>query len=101
MPRRPLSVTLDADNLLWLRAQAGSTRSVSRIVDELVAEARASGKNRGAGPVSVVGTVDLLNFDPVSADRELRSFFDTTSGGAVAVRETQARYDRKQRQAKR
>jgi hypothetical protein len=48
----------------------------------------------------VVGTVDLLDFDPVSADRELRSFFETTSGGAAAVRETQARYDRKQRQAK-
>jgi hypothetical protein len=94
-------VTLDADNLLWLRGQAGSTRSVSRIVDELVAEARASGRNTGAEPVSVVGTVDLLDFDPVAADRELRSFFDAASGGAATVRETQARYGRKQRQAKR
>ena len=101
MPRRPLSVTLDSDNLLWLRAQAGPYRSISRIVDGLVGEARASGRHRAQTARSVVGTVNLSGFDPVATDREIRSLFDGTSGGAAAVHETHARYVRQRRPAKR
>ncbi len=101
MARQPVSVTLDSDNLLWLRGQAGPSRSVSRIVDELVGEARASRRNRGETARSVVGTVNLHDFDPVSADHEIRALFDGTRGSTGAVHETHARYVRQRRKAKR
>ncbi len=98
MSRLPVSVTLDADNLLWLRAQAGPGRSVSRIVDEIVGEARASGHGASAASRSVVGTVDLRGFDPTTADRDLRSLFHASAGGNATVYERRARYERKRRQ---
>ena len=81
--KRAVSVTLDADNLVWLRAQAGGRRSVSRIVNELVGEARAAGRRFGAATRSVAGTVDLRHFDPSAADQDLRKLFVTAprSGG--------------------
>ena len=81
--KRAVSVTLDADNLVWLRAQAGGRRNVSRIVNELVGEARAAGRRFGAATRSVAGTVDLRHFDPSAADQDLRKLFVTAprSGG--------------------
>ena len=76
MPKRAVSVTLDADNLVWLRAQAGARRNVSRIVNELVGEARAAGRRFGVATRSVAGTVDLRRFDPAAADQEVRKLFD-------------------------
>ena len=78
MPKRAVSVTLDVDNLVWLRAQSGGGRNVSRIVNELVGEARAAGRRFGAATRSVAGTVDLRHFDPAAADREVRKLFDAT-----------------------
>lgn len=92
MAKRAVSMTLDTDNLLWLSAQAGPGGSVSRIVDDLVGEARASGRRLGTAARSVAGTVDLRNFDPATADRELRALFDAALGGNAAVREQRARY---------
>ena len=42
MPKQPVSVTLDADNLLWLRARAVSRkrRSLSDALDEILTAAR-------------------------------------------------------------
>ena len=76
---------MDMDNLIWLRAQAGRRGSVSRIVDDLVGEARAGGRRIGTAARSVAGTVDLRNFDPAAADCELRALFDTAPGGGAAV----------------
>ena len=73
MPKRAVSVTLDVDNLIWLRAQAGAGRNVSRIVNELVSEARAVGRRFGAATRSVAGTIDLRNYDPAAADQEIRA----------------------------
>ena len=98
MAKRAVSMTLDTDNLIWLRAQAGPGGSVSRIVDDLVGEARAGGRRLGTAARSVAGTVDLRNFDPATADRELRALFDAALGGNAAVHEQRARYDRKSRQ---
>lgn len=95
MPRRGVSVTLDSDNLLWLRAQAGPGRSVSRIVDDLVGEARARGRRADAAPRSVAGTIDLGDFNPEAADLDLRTLFDVSLGGSAAVHERRARYARK------
>ena len=98
MAKRAVSMTLDTDNLIWLRAQAGPAGSVSRIVDDLVGEARAGGRRLRSAPRSVAGTVGLRNFDPTGADRELRALFDAALGGSAAVHEQRARYERKRRQ---
>ncbi len=65
MPKKPLSVTLDEGNLLWLHGRAASTkrRSLSEALDTLITAARAGGA--GADVVrSVAGTVDLAEDDP-------------------------------------
>jgi len=65
MPKKPLSVTLDEGNLLWLQGRAASTkrRSLSEALDSLITAARAGGL--GADAVrSVAGTVDIAGDDP-------------------------------------
>ena len=55
--KRAISVTLDADNITWLKGRAGATgvRSVSELLDQIVRAARKLG---GGGPsTSVIGTV--------------------------------------------
>ena len=76
MPKRAISVTLDVDNLAWLRAQAGGGRHVSRILNELVGEARAAGRHFGAPRRSIAGTVDLRNYEPERARRDVRGRLD-------------------------
>ena len=85
MPKRAVSVTLDVDNLTWLRAQGGAGRNVSRIVNELVSEARAVGRRFGAATRSVAGTVDLRNYDPGAADRQLHTILNGALRGSSAT----------------
>ena len=56
--RKAVSITLGADNLLWLRAQAAATPSgtVSGVLDRLVSEARQGGRAAPEAIRSVVGT---------------------------------------------
>jgi hypothetical protein len=102
MPKQAISVTLDADNLTWLkgRAVAGGNRSVSELLDELVTAARQSG--RVGPPRSVVGTIDIDPSDPHldAADAAVRTLFERSLGRALAVREERSEY-RVQRKAKR
>ena len=59
MAKQAISVTLEADNLTWLKGRAGAAglRSVSELLDQLVSAARAAGRT---GPArSVVGTIDI------------------------------------------
>jgi hypothetical protein len=61
MPRRPVSLTIEESNLLWLRgltARSGA-RSLSETVDRLVTSARESGGVAAAVARPVVGTIDL------------------------------------------
>ena len=78
--RKAVSVTLDADNLLWLRAQATATAkgSLSEVLDALVTEARAAGRPDARSIRSVVGTIDLPADDPnlEGADAFVRAHFD-------------------------
>ena len=85
MPKHAISVTLDADNLTWLKGRAGAAgaRSVSALLDRLVAAARESG---AVGPSrSVVGTIDLAPGDPLlrRADAAVRGLFDASLGRAL------------------
>lgn len=83
MPKRPISLTIEETNLLWLkgRARVVAGGSVSEAVDQLVAEARAGRLGRAEPSRSVVGTIDLAQ-DPLltEADATIRAVF----AGALA-----------------
>lgn len=89
MPKNAISVTLDADNLTWLRARAGSgqARSVSDLLDRIVSEARARGT--AGGMRSVVGTIDVDARDPLlrEADAAIDGLFAASLGRPIAVKE--------------
>lgn len=82
MPKVPISVTLDPDNVRWLQGQAVATRTrgVSATLDRLVTGARLGGRVHGESVRSVVGTVDIHPDDPGldRADRDLRALFDAS-----------------------
>lgn len=93
--RKPISVTLAEDNLLWLRGQAARTAkgSVSEVLDRIVSEARAGGRTDPAAVRSVVGSVDLPDDDPdlAQADADIRSLFAASARQPMLVRERSAR----------
>jgi hypothetical protein len=95
MARQAISVTLDIENLTWLKGRvgAGGGRSVSDLLNQLVTEARASGRT-GSGR-SVVGTIDIDPADPLleGADAAVRRLFERSTSRPIAVRERRARYD--------
>jgi hypothetical protein len=86
MPKRPLSVTLDADNIRWLKSRAGASRrrSVSDALDRLVTEARLGGAEPGATR-SVAGTVDIAADDPdlEHADQHIRALFAASAARPI------------------
>ena len=93
MAKQAISVTLGADNLVWLKgraAQAG-VRSVSELLDQLVTAAR----RRGEGPArSVVGTIDIDASDPQleQADAAVRRLFQASLQRPVQVRQRRSVY---------
>ena len=94
MAKQAISVTLEADNLTWLKGRAGAAglRSVSELLDQLVTAARASGR---VGPSrSVGGTIDLDASDPwlEGADEAVRTMFDTSLGRPLMVKESSPAY---------
>ena len=94
MSKQAISVTLEADNLTWLKGRAGAAglRSVSELLDQIVAAARASGQ---IGPSrSVVGTIDVHASDPglEGADDAVRDMFDQSLRRPLMVRETSPAY---------
>jgi hypothetical protein len=95
MKKRAISVTLDPDNLLWLRGQAraSSRASVSGALDPLVSEARARGQVRERAIRSVVGTVRIARTDPGlrGADAAVRARFRPSEGVVARARTRRAR----------
>lgn len=94
MSKQAISVTLETDNLVWLKGRAGATglRSVSELLDRLVTAARQSGD---VGPSrSVVGTIDIDPSDPLleRADEAVRYVFESSLGRPLMVREPTAEY---------
>lgn len=97
--RRPVSVTLGVDNLLWLRARAGTTArgSLSEVLDRLVSDARESGRVDAADIRSVRGTIDLPDDDQAleGADAYIRAQFERSVRRPVLVKDPPARYSGK------
>jgi hypothetical protein len=94
MSKQAISVTLDAENLTWLRGRAGAAglRSVSELLDQIVSAARASG-DVGTSR-SVVGTIEIDDGDPSldHADAAIRALFDASLHRPMTVKEAPARY---------
>jgi hypothetical protein len=92
MPKKPLSVTLEEDNIVWLkgRALAGRQRSLSEALDTVVTAARTRGD--AADARSVVGTVDIAGSDPalLGADAAVRAMFDAAIAPRRAGRSRRA-----------
>ena len=89
MRKKAISVTLDAENLTWLKGRVGASglRSVSDLLDRLVNDARS---RRSVAPVtSVVGTIDVDASDPLllRADATVRDLMDASLGRPLRVRE--------------
>jgi hypothetical protein len=101
--KRAISLTLDATNLVWLqgRARACGARSVSELVDRLIAEARTRGSTRPA--TSVVGTIDIADSDPDlrEADAAIRALFGSSLGRPLLVAETAVSYRSSKRRGRR
>ena len=94
MGKQAISVTLDADNLVWLKGRVGAAgiRSVSELLDQIVSAARTSGH---IGPSrSVVGTIDLDASDPwlEGADDAVRGMFDASLRRPLMVKEASPVY---------
>jgi hypothetical protein len=94
MSKQAISVTLDAENLTWLKGRAGAAglRSVSELLDQIVSAARASG-DAGTSR-SVVGTIEIDERDPSleHADAAIRALFDASLRRPMMVKEAPARY---------
>jgi hypothetical protein len=94
--RKAVSVTLNTDNLLWLRAQASASArgSLSEVLDQLVTDARTSGRTDDRAIRTVRGTIDLPDDDPMleQADTFIRAQFDKSPRRPTVVKEARAEY---------
>ena len=95
MPKKPLSVTLEEDNLLWLRGRAALSRrrSLSDALDEIVTAARTGGLGATASR-SVAGTIDIADADPDldTADEYIRQTFQASISRPMLLRERPATF---------
>jgi hypothetical protein len=91
MPKKPLSVTLEESNVLWLKGRAAATkrRSLSEALDEVITAARTGGHGAEVAR-SVVGTIDIAAEDPElgQADAYLQGMFAASLGRPFLARES-------------
>jgi hypothetical protein len=94
MAKKPVSLTLDETNLLWLRGRttALGRGSLSETVDRLITEARAGRLGTPSAARSVVGTIDIAEDDPTleRADAVMSELFARSISRPLRVRETRA-----------
>jgi hypothetical protein len=87
MNKQAISVTLQPENLLWLRGRARALRqrSVSEALDQLVSAARTGGRVDQRAIRSVVGTVRMPSADPFlsTADAAIRGLFPGVPSGTA------------------
>src|SRR3972149_6726811 len=96
MPKRAISITLQDDNLLWLKSRTLATkgRRLSETLDALVTAARTSGNVPASAIRSVANTVDIADDDPNldRADDYVRDLFKTSATRLVVAREEPPAY---------
>jgi hypothetical protein len=88
MPKKPVSLTLEETNLLWLkgRARVIAGGSLSEAVDQLIDQARAGRLGAAEPPRSVVGTIDLPDDTMLAAAaNEMRGLFDVSLARPIFV----------------
>jgi hypothetical protein len=92
MNKKAISVTLDAENLTWLKGRVGASglRSVSDLLDRLVTDARS---RRSVAP-DVRSRDDRRGLRPAAAqaDATVRDPMDASLGRPLMVKETKAEY---------
>jgi hypothetical protein len=95
MSKRPVSLTLDEANLLWLKGRGHGRGNLSAAVDDLITAARAGGFGALAAVRSVVGTIDLAADDPrlERADNVVRDLFAASLARPLRVSDTRASYE--------
>lgn len=96
MAKKAVSVTLEQDNLLWLRGRAAALkhRSLSDALDAVVTGARLAGPVAPGSIRSVAGTLDISTADPGldQADAAVRALFDESVRRPVLVRDERPAY---------
>lgn len=78
MSKKAVSLTLGAENLLWLKGRAvHQDGNLSAVLDDLISDARAGRVGTRSVVRSVVGTIDLAADDPelLHADLAIRDLF--------------------------
>jgi len=104
MPKKAMSVTLDAANVLWLkgRARVSSGNNVSEELDKIITAARFGKGGVAPAVVSAVGLVDLSD-DPnlERADAALRQMWDEYLEKASVMNEDAPPYAVSRRKKKR
>ena len=93
MPKKPVSLTLEESNLLWLKGRSYG-RNLSAAVDALIAEARAGRLGTPAPARSVIGTIDVAADDPMldGADAAVHALFAASLARPVVFREDRSAY---------
>ena len=92
--KNAISVTLQRDNLVWLKAQAAARTNgnVSEMLDRLLSDARSDSGMTAAGIRSVVGTIDLPDDESLAeADGYVRAMFERSLARPMLVRERPAK----------
>ena len=88
MPKKPVSLTLEENNLLWLkgRARVLAGGSLSEAVDQLIDEARAGRLGAAEPPRSVVGTIDVPDDGVLfKAAADVQGLFDMSLARPIFV----------------
>jgi hypothetical protein len=95
MPKKPVSLTLEETNLLWLkgRARVLAGGSLSEAVDQLIDEARAGRLGAAEAPRSVVGTIDVPDDGVLlKAAADVQGMFDASLARPIFVHEDRPGY---------
>jgi hypothetical protein len=99
MPKQAVSVTLERDNLSWLRGQVRSVghRSLSEALDHVVCEARRAAAGTQGDRRSVAGTIAIDSADPNldGADPAIRALFAAALGRGAASKRRPTRRSRR------
>lgn len=82
MSNKTIAIDLDPGNLLWLKARAlaAGRRSMSEVLNQIIARARCSGTSEQQEVKSIVGQARISEDDPdlVEADAAIRTLFEAS-----------------------